>query len=302
VTFHAKNGAFANNFNDLHRIAAGNSLQKEKMPTTICLINQKGGCGKSSTCFHLAGAFAAIGMRVLLVDADPQGSLSQGFLGSSFVEGLPAERTLAALFDEKRFFSGYDGLVQETSIPGIFLSPTNHHLGQYNTPCPEKTGMDQYVLREFIDQQQEFDMVLIDCPPNLYRCSWTAMVAANYVIIPVPPEDFGTQGLRSVHQAIQNARSLNPELRRLGHLITRCDRRLLVHRSYEARLRKLYADRVLTTVIPEAAAFKVAITCRQPVEFYNAKSVAAKLTRDLSREILELISQKSEQREVAIHG
>jgi len=264
------------------------------MPTTICLINQKGGCGKSSTCFHLAGAFVAAGLRVLLVDADPQGSLSQGFLGSAFFETLPMERTLAALFDENLFFADHSLLIHPTTIEGISLCPTNQLLAQYNTPCPEQTGMDQFAVREFIAEQHDYDIVLIDCPPNLYRCSWNAMIASDYVIIPVPPEDFGTQGLRSVHQAIQNARALNPELRRLGHLITRCDRRLLVHRSYEARLRELYADRVLTTVIPEAAAFKVAITCRQPVEFYNAKSVAAKLTRDLSREILERITIKTQ--------
>ena len=86
--------------------------------------------------------------------------------------------------------------------------------------------MLQFAVREFLREAVEFDIVLIDCPPNLYRCSWTALVAADYVVIPVPPEDFGTQGLRAVHQTIEQARKLNPELRRLGHLITRSDRRL----------------------------------------------------------------------------
>ncbi len=269
------------------------------MSVTICLINQKGGCGKSSTCFHLAGAFAAMGMRVLLVDADPQGSLSQGFLGSSFVEELPVESTTAALFDEGCFFSSYGNIISDTGHSRISVCPTNHLLAMYNTPCPEQDGLGQYVLREFIEQQTDFDIILIDCPPNLYRCSWNAMIASDYVLIPVPPEDFGTQGLRAVHQAIKNARTLNPGLRRLGHLVTRCDRRLLVHRSYEARLRELYSDRVLSTVIPEAAAFKVAISCRQPVEFYSTRSVAAQLTRDLSLEILERINAKSKLGEVA---
>ena len=76
------------------------------------------------------------------------------------------------------------------------------------------------------------------------------MIAADYVVIPVPPEDFGTQGLRTVHQAVENVRELNPKLRRLGHLISRYDRRLLVHRSYERELRKLYENMVLDTLIP----------------------------------------------------
>jgi len=71
------------------------------MPTnTICFINQKGGCGKSSSCFHLAGHFASRGARVLVIDADPQGSLSQGFFGSATVEQLRARETLAAVFAE----------------------------------------------------------------------------------------------------------------------------------------------------------------------------------------------------------
>jgi len=234
-------------------------------PTTICLINQKGGCGKSSTCFHLAGAFAQAGLSTLLIDADPQGSLSQGFLGPELVEGLRSEETVAGLFDDEAFGSPAQSLILPTDFERISLFPANHHLAVFNTASPETAGMLQFLLREFVEEQTGFDIVLIDCPPNLYRCSWTAMLAADWVVIPVPPEDFGTQGLRAVHQAIQQARLLNPKLRRLGHLVTRCDRRLVVHRSYEQRLREMYGAMVLETVIPEASAFKVALTCRKPV-------------------------------------
>ena len=270
------------------------------MPTTLCLINQKGGCGKSSTCFHLAGAYAASGYRVLLVDLDPQGSLSQGFLGPATVEGLALQDTIAMLFDETAFFADRAPLIRPTSFDQIWLCPANQHLAQFNTPTPENTGMFQLVVREFIDEfAAAFDIVLIDCPPNLYRCSWTAMIGSDHVIIPVPPEDFGTQGLRAVHQTIEQARRLNPQLRRMGHLITRCDRRLLIHRAYEERLRDLYGIMVLETVIPEASAFKVALACRKPVEMYSKSAAASKLTRDLSREILDRVAEKTARRQVA---
>lgn len=270
------------------------------MTITLCMINQKGGCGKSSTCFHLAGAFASGGHKVLVVDLDPQGSLSQGFLGSATVENLPAIETMAMLFDESTFFADRSQLVRQTPFEQIAICPANQHLAAFNTPKPESTGMLQHVVREFLSEQAiEFDVVLIDCPPNLYRCSWTAMIASDHVIIPVPPEDFGTQGLRAVHQTIEQVRTLNPQLRRMGHLITRCDRRLLIHRSYEQRLRELYGNMVLDTVIPEASAFKVALACRKPVEFYSAASAAAKLTRGLSREILDRIAEKTARRQVA---
>lgn len=260
------------------------------MATTFCLINQKGGCGKSSTCFHLAGAFAELGMHILLLDMDPQGSLSQGFLGSECVESLSSKQTMAMLFDESSFFESRDQLLHPTQFDGITISPANQTLAPFNVPEPEKTGMLQYAIREFLSEQHGFDVVLIDCPPNLYRCSWTSMIAADYVLIPVPPEDFGTQGLRAVHQCIQQARQLNPDLRRLGHLITRCDNRLLVHRMYEQKLREMYGEMVMKTVITEASAFKVALTRRLPVQFHDAESKAAQLTLSLAREILDRIS------------
>lgn len=268
-------------------------------PRSICLINQKGGCGKSSTCFHLAGAFAEAGLRVLLIDADPQGSLSQGFFGSEFVESLPAEVTVAALLDDGRFPAADAELVHPTHCERIFVSPANQHAAPFNTPSPESGGLSQYALREFIARQAEFEIVLIDCPPNLYRCSWSALLASDGCVIPVPPEDFGTQGLRAVQQAIDEARRLNPRLELLGHLITRSDKRLLVHRAYEERLRGLYGEQVLETVIPEASAFKVALVCRQPVQHYSPRAPAAVLTRKLASELLDRMAARNKRRCVA---
>ncbi len=274
-------------------------MTRARVTTTICFINQKGGCGKSSTCFHLAGAFALQGHRVLLVDADPQGSLSQGFLGSAFVENLPAGDTLATLFDDESGFSDFAALPRPTEFDRITIVPTNQHLAQHNMPVPENQGLKQFVVRQFLEDVSGFDLILIDCPPNLYLCSWAAMIAADFVVIPVPPEDFGTQGLRTVHQAVESVRKLNPGLRRLGHLITRYDARLLVHQSYHEKLRTLYRDTVLKTVIPEASAFKVALACRQPVGFYSPRSPAARQTDQLGRELLNRIAAKNARQNVA---
>jgi chromosome partitioning protein len=262
-------------------------------PIHICLINQKGGCGKSSTCFHLAGSLAALGKRVLLIDADPQGSISQAFLGPEVVERLDPEQTLAAVFDTDALPPPADLLIRETHCSGISLIPANHHMAEFNRPQPERSGLMQFALRDLLSETSVFDFILLDCPPNLYQCSWNAMLAADHVLIPIPPEDFGTQGIRAVHQAIANARILNPTLRRLGHLITRCDRRMLVHRAYEQQLRNRYGPLVLQTTIPELSAFKVALSCRLPVEFHDPRSAAAESMRALTTEILNRIEHKT---------
>ncbi len=267
---------------------------------TICFINQKGGCGKSSTCFHLAGQFARTGMNVLLVDADPQGSLSQGFFGSAAVENLPASETLAALFEDDFFLGRYEELPVATPVERISLVRANQTLARHNAPAPETAGLTQYALREFLEAVGGgYDLVLIDCPPNLYQGSWNAMLAADHVVIPVPPEDFGTQGLRVVHQAIVNAHRLNPGLSLLGHVVTRCDARLLVHQSYEKKLRTLYGETVLDTVIPEASAFKVALACRRPVSHYSPASKAAERTAALGDELLLRIGRPAARKRVA---
>ena len=228
----------------------------------------------------------------------PQGSLSQGFFGSELVECLEAGETLAELFRESSLGS-LEPLVVRTPISGIRIAPANHYLAPFNTPSPEATGLQQFTLDAALSNLNGFDVCLIDCPPNLYACSWNALLAADFVVIPVPPEDFGTQGLRAVHQAIDHASHLNSKLRLLGHLVTRSDRRLVVHRAYEQQLRQVYGDTVLNTVIPEASAFKVSLACREPVTQYAPRSKAARLTSQLSCEILERIHRMNQRQHVA---
>ncbi|GAB5441351.1 MAG: ParA family protein [Fuerstiella sp.] len=263
------------------------------MPTTICVLNQKGGCGKSTTCFHLAGALAFAGHRVLLVDVDPQGSLSQGFLGSSVVENLPADETVAAVFEHPTWRVP-ETVIRRTAFDGIHLVAANQCLVTSNVPQTTFHGMEQFALREFLQQQANVDVVLLDCPPNLYRCSWSALLAANGVVIPVPPEDFGTQGLRAVQQTVEFAQQLNPRLQSPRHLVTRRDQRLVIHRIYEERIRLLYPESVFQTVVPEAVAFKVALAARCPVQFDQPESTAAQVMRALADECLQIFERQQQ--------
>ncbi len=201
-------------------------------PVTICVINPKEGCGKSSFSLHLAGHFARTGMNVFRVDANRLGPISRGF-GSSAAVGNLSVATL--------------------------------------------------VERNSLEAPDGDDLVVIDCPPDLYQCSWNALLAADFVVIPIPPEDFGIEGLRVVHEAIVNAHRLNPRLRLLGHIVTRFDARLLEHKAFEKWLREIYGNSVFKTVIPEAPAF--ALDGRSPVRLgENAERIGA-LANELLRRI-----------------
>lgn len=248
-------------------------------------LNRKGGVGKTSSVFHLAGAYALEGLKVLVCDLDPQASLSQGFFGPAFVESLPKEATIAALFDDA-LDPVPDDIIHRTPFDKLFIAPASNDLTDHNTPRPEDAD-SQEALRDFLSEvRSDFDLVLIDCPPNLQLCSWAALLASDFVVVPVIPEDFSSQGLIYVQQAIDAAMTnRNPRLRLLGYMLTMYNRQLGIHKAYEKLLREQYGDLVLDTAVPLATAFKESVTRRHPVGLDKPRSVAAEAVKALGEEL-----------------
>ena len=253
----------------------------------ISVINQKGGCGKTSTCFHLAGYFAKTGKRVLLVDADPQGSLSQAFFGSTFIENLPKEKTTAAALDPEIFVAELTELTLPTDFENIEIIPANGELAKLNLPAELSGSLEQFELASLLGSENGFDIVLIDCPPNLYQCSWNALLASEFIAIPLNADDFGVQGLKVMLEAVELAAQIVPDVRLLGQFFTKFDRRVGLHREYETTLRRIYGKDVFQTVVQEAAAFKMAVSNRRPVTHYSSWSRANRQIKSLGNEMME---------------
>ncbi len=238
------------------------------MAITLSIYNRKGGTGKSTVSFMLAGTAAKSGNSVVVIDMDPQGSVTKGFLGKASKDSLPLKQTVTALFDRSVFDPDMTQLIRPTRFERLHLLPANDFLEKYKTPEPQKSGMDQFELREAIAKvEADFDLVIIDCPPDLSRLSWMSLIASDYILVPVPPEDFGSQELDKVHALIQAARQLNPGLHRLGHVITRRDTRLKSHEAYETAFRKSSPELFFQVVVPERSEIKSAITMQQPVAY-----------------------------------
>ena len=257
-------------------------------PITVAMLNRKGGCGKTSTCHHLAGAFAKEGRRVLLVDMDPQASLTQGLFGPQATEDFPEKATVVALFDDAHD-PDPETLIRPTAFERIALVAGSNGLDDYNVPRPQETGELQLALRRFLKEARgEFDVALIDCPPNLSLCSWAALLAADFVVVPVQAEDYGAQGIVYIQRAFDLALAHhNPRLRLAGYLVTMFNKSLGIHSAYDHQLRALYGDQVFRATVPLAKDFKEAVAARQPVASYKPRSAAAKAIKAVADELIE---------------
>ncbi|MFO0907038.1 MAG: ParA family protein [Isosphaeraceae bacterium] len=252
----------------------------------VTLLNQKGGVGKTSCTHHLAGTLAQMGRRVLLVDNDPQSSLTQGLWGPVAARQVDPAATVASLYAGDLPFP--EQIIHPTGIDRIELIPGSRRSTSHNVPDPHLADLElQNCLRAFLDEVRDrYDLVMIDCPPNLHLCSWAALVASDHLIVPLQPEDYGAQGIVDVQESV--ARVLagpNPALNVLGYLITMINARKTIHRLYEEMLRQLYGAAVFNTMIPEAVDFVEAIAQRKPVAQFKPRGAAAKAIRTLAEEL-----------------
>ena len=252
----------------------------------ICLLNQKGGVGKTSTCHHLSGTLARDGKKVLLVDNDPQASLTQGFWGPLATRQLDPAETIAAILAGDEPYPAV--VIKPTGISGIDLVPGSKRATSFNVPDPHLAEpAKQFLLRQFLEEvRHSFDFVVIDCPPNLHLCSWTALVASDHIIVPLKPEDYGAQGIIDVQESVDLVLSgPNPGLKPLGYLITLMNVRKTIHKLYEETLRTQYGTQVFDNRVTEAVDYVEALNQRLPVAQYKPRGAAAKSMKALADEI-----------------
>lgn len=249
------------------------------------MLNQKGGVGKTSTCYHLSATLAQLGRRVLLVDNDPQSSLTQGFLGPSVTRALDPAETIAGVYSQDAVPAS---VIRPSGVAGVDLVAGSRRAASFNVPDPHTADWPlQVALRDFLaDVSGGYDLVMVDCPPNLHLCSWAALVASDALVVPLQPEDFGAQGIADVRESIDLVTAgPNPVLRLLGYLITMCTPRLAVHRGYEQLLRATYGDDVFETTVPISIDFKESIVQHKPVALYKPRGAAAKSMKSLAVEL-----------------
>ncbi len=271
------------------------------MSRVISVTNRKGGPSKTTSVVNLAGAFAALDLQVLVIDLDPQGSATNFFLGPQVGENLPLESTVGSLFSDDFFLDDRSKLIHPTEIENISVVANNDLSDPLNSPVRESWVSQQTSLLEFTrDECDDFDVVLLDFPPSLYLLAWAGLIASDYVIVPVPPEMFSTQGLRHVHRMVAEAREIRPSLRRLGHFVSR-RKRSRTHTFILESLKERFGKELFHSVLSEYHDYMEVSALGLPLEVCRPKTKAASEVRALRDEIIERINE-SESRRFADKG
>ncbi|MBQ9019913.1 ParA family protein [Candidatus Saccharibacteria bacterium] len=254
------------------------------MATVICVTNQKGGVGKTTTAVNLGYYLAKMKNRVLIIDFDPQGNATSG-LG---VEKRELARTMTEVMLGE---AGLLDVIVKTRQKNLDVAPTTPQLANTEVELAKERAEKFIRLRKAIDEVMgEYDYVIIDSPPSLSLLTVNGMVAAEYLLLPVQTEFYALEGVAQLLESMQLVRkAMNPSLKLLGVLATMYDKRTSLSVQVLEEVKKYFKDKVFETAIPRNVRVAEAPSHGVPVGSYDKFSKGAKAYKALAREVMERV-------------
>jgi chromosome partitioning protein len=248
--------------------------------TTLAIVNQKGGVGKTTTAINLSAALALEGMKCLLVDCDPQGNATGG-VGIAKQEDRPSIYNL--LIEE----SPAAPVVVPTEIENLKAIPGSKNLIGANIELVDAPDREYRLRKALEPERPKFDFILLDCPPALDLLTLNALVAADRLLVPMQAEYFALEGVSELLSTLGKVQAaFNSKLELEGVVLTMYDERTNLAQQVTENLRGFFGDKLFKTTIPRNIRLAEAPSHGQPVMLYDPRSRGAEAYRDLATEFL----------------
>ena len=247
----------------------------------IIFYNQKGGVGKTTAAVNLGSALSELGQKVLLVDFDAQCNLTgavSGNLRKANIYQVIVGRIPAA------------SAIQSTIFPNLYLIPGSLDVASLSIELVNENNREYFLKTVLGPLDNDFDYILLDCPPSLGLETMNALAWADYVIIPLQCEYLAMEGLNLIMRTIGNVKKgLNPHIKVLGILFTMYSKRTLLNRQVVEDISQFFGDTVFKTIIPRSVRLSEAPSHGLPINYYDKSNNGAKAFAELAKEVISRV-------------
>lgn len=251
------------------------------MGRIIAIANQKGGVGKTTTSVNLSACLAFLGKKVLLIDIDPQGNASSGL-------GVRKGDLESCVYDVLINEEDIKQVIQQTDVENLYIVPTTISLAGAEIELVSTISREVRLKKAVQEIKNNFDYIIIDCPPSLGLLTINALTASDALIIPVQCEYYALEGLSQLLSTVRLVQKhLNKELMIDGVLLTMLDARTNLGLQVIDEVKRYFQDRVYRSIIPRNVRLSEAPSHGKPVILYDPKSRGAEIYLEFAREVIK---------------
>ena len=267
------------------------------MSKIISVANQKGGVGKTTTAINLAACLALSGQKVLIIDIDPQGNASSGL-------GVNLRENQKGIYELLAGNASLDQVIYPTEIDTLKIIPSSVDLAGAEIELVGRDHREKILSMALNGVNAEYEFVVIDCPPSLGFLTLNALAVSRSVLIPMQCEYYALQGLSQLLKTLKRIqKSINPDLKVEGILLTMYDARTLLNGQVENHVKKYFSEFLMKTIIPRNIRLSEAPSHGKPIVLYANRSKGSDSYVELAQEVIqrtkgEMVSPKTELQEI----